>query len=84
MHAERVMGEARRIHPAAGGQAVTGTMLQEIRSLTPPLATVGVGVGLTLSDVQTIVGIIAGVVGIIGTLYTLWLRRLEHKRRMGR
>lgn len=63
---------------------MTGTMLQEIRALTPPLATVGVGVGLTLSDVQTIVGIIAGVIGIIGTLYTLWLRRLEHKRRMGR
>lgn len=58
------------------------TVVEEVRALTPPLATTGVGVGLTLTQVQTIIGIIAGLVGIAGTLYTLWMRHVEHKRRM--
>lgn len=58
------------------------TAAEELRALTPPLATTGVGVGLTLAEVQTLIGIIAGLVGIAGTLYTLWMRHVEHKRRM--
>lgn len=57
-------------------------LLDDMRALTPPLATTGVGVGLTLAEVQTVIGIIAGLVGIAGTLYTLWMRHVEHKRRM--
>ena len=57
-------------------------LLDDMRALTPPLATTGVGVGLTLAEVQTVIGIIAGLVGIVGTLYTLWMRHVEHKRRM--
>ena len=59
------------------------TRLDDVRALTPPLATTGVGVGLTLAQVQTILGIIAAVIGIIGTVLTILWRYREHKRVMG-
>lgn len=57
-------------------------VVSEVRAFTPPIATTGVGVGLVLSHVQTIVGIAAGIAGIIATLYTVYLRHVEHQRRM--
>lgn len=58
-------------------------LLDDMRALTPPLATTCVGVGLTLAEVQTILGIIAAVIGIIGTVLTILWRYREHKRVMG-
>ncbi len=58
--------------------------LQDSVTLAPPIATTGMGLALTLGQVQTLVGIAAGITGTIATIITLIWRHREHKKRMRR
>ena len=56
--------------------------LTDFRVLTAGIGTSVVGTGVTVADVQTVLGIVAALCGIALTCATFYWRYAEHKRKM--